>query len=495
MSVREPEVSIESGRVRGTTDDGVTVFRGVPYARPPVGESRFAAPAPAVAWDGVREATAFGPAAPQSGFGGMPPPDSEGDEWLTLNVWTPDVAGGGLPVFVWVHGGAYRGGTASQPAYDGRVLAQHGMVVVTCNYRLGVEGFAQIQGAPANRGLLDVVAVLRWVAGNIESFGGDPQRVTVAGESAGAGIVAALLAMPMARGLFQQAVAQSLPGTFFSAELAADVAVHIAAEAGAEKPTRESFAAFTPIRLSAAADAVSQRMRSVARWGQLAFGDTPFSPVVDGEVLPRTPWRAALDGEARDIRLLTGHNRDEYRLMMAMSGTLGRVTEEEATALLEAFTPSPPKYRFAYASLSPAELYERSFSDWLFRMPVLHLAQAHAVGGGTTYLYELTCAAPAAPQLGACHALDLPLVFGAEGERINEMLVGSSPPEWFTSLGEHVRSEWTAFVRSGAPGWQPYTAALRTTRVYDVAVTAESYPEETSMHLWERYVFGALPLL
>lgn len=494
MSVREPEVSTGTGRVRGRVRDDIAVFLGIPYARPPVGELRFAPPAQSERWDGVRDAFAFGPAAPSSGFGGTPP-ETEGDDWLTLNVWTPDAADGGLPVFVWVHGGAYRGGSSRQPAYDGTALARHGMVVVTCNYRLGVEGFAQIEGAPANRGLLDVVAVLRWIADNVRAFGGDPGKVTVAGESAGAGMVASLLAMPAARGLFRQAIAQSVPGTFFSAELAADISREIAAEAGAGSASRKAFADSAPVRLVAAADAVGARLRSMPRWGQLSFGDTPFSPVVDGEVLPRAPWRALLDGAARDVLLLTGHNRDEYRLMLGMSGRLGKATDEDVAALLEAFAPSPPKYRFAYASLSPGELYERLYSDWLFRMPTLHLVQAHAAGGGTSYLYELTCSAPAAPELGACHALDVPLVFGALGPGITEMLVGSSFPEWFGSLGELVRSEWASFVRSGSPGWQPYTAALRTTRVYDDPASTGPYPEETSMHLWERHHFDALPLL
>lgn len=495
MSVREPEVSTGTGRVRGRVRDDIAVFLGIPYARPPVGELRFAPPAPAERWDGVRDAVAFGSAAQQSGFAGAPPPEPEDDDWLTLNIWTPDSGDGGLPVFTWIHGGAYRGGASSQPAYDGSELARRGMVVVTCNYRLGVEGFTQIEGAPANRGLLDVVAVLRWIAENIRAFGADPDKVTVAGESAGAGVVASLLAMPAARGLFRQAVASSVPGTFFSAELASDIGREIAAEAGAGSASRKDLALITPRRLVAAADEVSTRMRSMPRWGQLSFGDTPFSPVVDGAVLPRAPWRALLDGAARDVRLLTGHNRDEYRLMLWLSGTLGKASDEEVAALLEAFAPSPPKYRFAYAPLSPGELYERLYSDWLFRMPTLHLAQAHAASGGTSYLYELTCSAPAAPELGACHALDVPLVFGTAGPGVSEMLAGSAFPEWFTSLGDLVRSEWASFVRSGAPGWQPYTAALRTTRVYDVAVTAESYPEETSMHLWERHLFDALPLL
>jgi para-nitrobenzyl esterase len=482
-----PEVSTTYGRLRGVPAQRghVHVFCGVPYARPPVGELRFAAPSPPERWDGVRDASAFGPAAPQAGVTAV------GDDWLTVNIWTPDIHNDGLPVFAWIHGGAYRGGSSS--SYDGSALAEQGMVVVTLNYRLGVEGFAQLEDAPANRGLLDVVAALGWIAENARAFGGDPGCVTVAGESAGAGIVASLLAMPSARGLFHRAIASSVPGTFFSPELAADVAREIAVSAGAGSASRKTFADLPPARLVAAGDAVSARLRSFPRWGQLAFGDTPYSPVVDGSVLPRSPWRALMDGYARDVRLLTGHNRDEYRSMLA---TLGSVTDSDVTELLSAFAPSPAKFRFAYAGLSPAELYERLYSDWLFRMPVLHLAQSHAVGGGTTYLYELTYPAPAAPELGACHGLDVPLLFGpAEGDRLSRMLIGDAPSESAGSLGELMRSEWARFARTGKPGWEPYTAAHRTARIYDVPASTGTYPEATSMHLWERHVFDALPLL
>jgi para-nitrobenzyl esterase len=481
----EPEVGTAYGQVRGEKHAGVTVFRGIPYARPPVGDRRFMAPEPPGRWDGVRDATSFGPPVPQAGRGTDP---AESD-WLTLNIWTPDTADGKLPVFAWIHGGAYRGGASSDAIYDGSTLAGLGMVVVTLNYRLGVEGFAQLDGAPANRGLLDVVAALRWVADNITAFGGDPDNVTVAGESAGAGIVAALLAMPSARGLFHKAVASSVPGTLLSAELAADVAREIAVAAGVTEASRKVFADLSPATLSAAGDAVGERLGEHPNWGRFAFTDTPYAPVVDGEVLPRTPWRALFDGEAHDIRLLTGHNRDEYRLML--SGMPTPPTEQDTASLLQAFAPSPAKFRFAYAELSPPDLYERLYSDWLFRMPTLHLAQAHAVGGGTTYLYELTIAAPAAPHAGACHGLDLPLVFGNP----NPWLAGDHPGESFNALGELMRSEWASFVRTGAPGWDPYTAAHRTTRVYDDPASARSYPEHTSMHLWERHVFAGLPLL
>jgi len=291
MDVTEPVVRTAAGQVRGRVENGVAVFRGIPFAQPPVGALRFAAPQPARPWDGVREADMFGPPPPQSAFmlGPTAPvaPGADPDDWLTVNVFSPELGGAGLPVMVWIYGGGYRFGTSSQVVYDGTALARQNVVVVTFNHRVGVEGYAYLPGVPANRALLDQVAALRWVRENIAAFGGDADRVTVFGESSGAGAIASLLVMPLAAGLFRRAIAQSVPGTFFSPELAADVTAAIAAEAGLP-PTTEAFAAADPARLTAASDAVNPADHQ-DRWGPAGRTGVPFSPVVDGEVLPAAP--------------------------------------------------------------------------------------------------------------------------------------------------------------------------------------------------------------
>lgn len=498
MGPAEPEVSTSAGRVRGRVEHGNAVFRGIPFARPPLLGRRFQAPVPPEKWDGVRDAGEFGPQCPQAAFPGVqgapqPPEDTTG-EWLTVNVWTPDPAARGLPVMVWIHGGAYLFGSGG-PGYDGSVFASAGVVFVSCNYRLGVEGFAQIPGAPANRGLLDAVAALTWVQQEIAKFGGDPASVTVFGESAGAGVIAALLAMDAARGLFRRAIAQSVPGTFFSPELAASVTGAVAAAAGLPA-SYEALSTAPPMRLVAAQMDVTARMKEHLDWGALRVTDTPFSPVIDGEVLPRAPWRALLSGAARDVELLTGHNRDEYRLFVVAQGRLGTITDDEAATVLGYFAPRPDGaagYRKAYPGADAGGLFELVFSDWLFRMPTLHLAQSHAMSGGTTFLYELTASAPAGP-LGACHALDVPLVFGSYGEGVGLMLTGPEPPAEFTALGDLMRRDWLGFAADGDPGWDAYGTGHRTTRVYDLQPDVRSYPEEASMRLWERHMFDALGL-
>ena len=498
MGPAEPEVATTSGRVRGRVEHGNAVFRGIPFARPPLYDLRFKAPVPPAPWDGVRDASGFGPQSPQATFPGTPgvpePPADTTGEWLTVNVWTPDPHARTLPVLVWIHGGAYLFGSGG-PGYDGTPFASAGAVYVSCNYRLGMEGFAQLEGAPANRGLLDAVAALRWVKDNITRFGGDPDNVTVFGESAGAGVIAALLAMDDAKGLFKRAIAQSVPGTFFSAELAAAVTEAIAATAGLPA-SYEALSGTDPMRLVEAQMDVTARMKGFPDWGAVRITDTPFSPVVDGEVLTRAPWRALVSGAARDVELLTGHNQDEYRLFIAAQGRLGQITDDEANTVLDYFAPAPDGpagYRKAYPNADAGGLFEVAFSDWLFRMPTLHLAQAHAMSGGTTYLYELTAQAPAGP-FGACHALDVPLVFGAYGEGISAMLTGAAPPDDFVALGDLMRREWLNFATCGHPGWSPYGTGHRTTRVYDLQPDVRSYPEETSMRLWERHMFDALTL-
>jgi para-nitrobenzyl esterase len=412
-----------------------------------------------------------------------------------VNVWTPYPGADRLPVMVWIYGGAYMFGASSEPGYDGTPFAQAGAVFVSLNYRVGTEGFAQRPGAPANRGLLDAVAALTWIRENIANFGGDPGNVTVFGESAGAGVIASLLAMDKAKGLFKRAIAQSVPGTFFARDLAEDIAAAIAREAGLPNEFA-ALAGADPMHLVNAQNAVTARLKDFPQWGGVSLTITPFSPVIDGEVLPRSPWRALLGGAASDVELLTGHNRDEYRLFIALAGKLGAITEEEATVTLNAFAPGPDgpaAYRKAFPDADPSALYELVFSDWLFRMPSLHLAQAHAASGGRTFLYELAAQAPAGP-FGACHALDVPLVFGSVGEGLTEALFGPSLPAEYATLGDTMRREWLSFAATGDPGWPAYGTEHRTTRVYDLQPDELSYPEETSRRLWERHQFDALRL-
>ncbi|GAA1914154.1 carboxylesterase family protein [Streptomyces durmitorensis] len=502
-----PEVRAVAGALRGMREAGVAVFRGIPFAEPPVGALRFAAPRPVGGWDGVRAARSYGPPPPQGGHFGMDALAQEvpGDDWLTVNVWSPEPGSGadpgaGLPVMVWIQGGAYTIGMSGLPEYDGcRLAREGGVVVVTFNYRVGLEGFGQIEGAPANRGLLDQVAALEWVRDNIRAFGGDPARVTVFGQSAGAGSVAALLAMPRAAGLFGRAVAQSAQGTFFSPELAADIASACAAELGL-RPTVADLSAVDPALLSAAGDAVGAKMGQWAqRWGQPAHRSIAFSPVVvEGDALPVTPWQALADGAGRGIELLVGHTRDEQRLLTALDGLLGQVTREQAETALRVFCPGQDgarRYRDGFPAAGPDALHELVQSDFLFRMPSLHLAQAQTAAGGRAHVYELTWPAPGMGGiLGACHGLDVPLVFGNLDRGQPAALIGEGPPPEAEALSARMRAAWTSFAANGDPGWPAYDSGQRLVQLFDTRPAVTTYPEESSRRIWQDHTFPVLPL-
>jgi para-nitrobenzyl esterase len=392
--------------------------------------------------------------------------------------------------------------------YDGSALASSGVVVVTFNYRVGFEGFGQAAGAPANRGLLDQVAALRWVAENIAAFGGDPGNVTVFGESAGAGSIAALLAMPRATGLFRRAVAQSVPGTYFSADLAAEIGGAIAAGLG-RRATVADLAGTDPGELVRAADALIVKLpEHDHRWGAVAHTATPFSPVVDGDVLPQPPWRALADGAAAGTDLIAGCNRDEYRLFLVL-GTGGRrhgeIGAEQAAAALRAFAADvggEAAYRAAYPAAGPEQLLELVYSDWLFRMPSFQLADAHASGGGRTFCYELCWDAPPAAgpggevaALGACHGLDVPLVFGTLPLLPGGLRLVAPPSADAVEISARVRSAWRRFAADGSPGWPRYKRGERLTQIIDTEPAVRPAPEAASRRIWSSHEFGVLNLV
>ncbi len=364
-------------------------------------------------------------------------------------------------------------------------------MLVSVNYRTGFEGWAHIAGAPANRGLLDQSAALRWVQDNIAVFGGDPSNVTVCGQSAGAGSVAALLSMPTSAGLFRRAIAQSVPSTFFSTGLAEAVSTTIAAELGVRANAAE-LAGFSPHALVKATGSIIQQMPEfVESWGPMALTPTPFSPVVDGDVLPQAPWRALADGAARGIDLLVGHTRDEYRLMNTRRND--EITDQDVDATLERLAPAS-NYRVAYPEYTSAQLYELVNADWLFRMPSLHLADAEHAGGGRVWNYELCWSFNR--DEGASHCLDFLLVFGTLSldDIRNHPSRHPDATDEYLGLSRQMRTEWVDFATTGDPGWTPYDLDTRPTRVYAADPITQPYPEERSRGLWHQHQFDTMDL-
>src|SRR5215470_11704862 len=419
-----PVVRLRDGIVRGETRSGVSAFLGIPYAAAPFGANRMLPPQRVPAWEGERDASAFGPTAPK---GDYPPqyvplfPEVviAGEDCLNLNVWTPDTHATGLPVLVWIHGGSFMNGSGSVGAYDGAAFARDGVVCVTINYRLAAEGFLFLGDGIANLGLLDQLAALRWVQDNIAAFGGDPGWVTVAGESAGAMSVTTLLSMPLADGLFGQAIAQSGAGAHTLTKDEGRKVTGYLADALGVPADRAAIKAIPLEKLvQAASDLVVevQTAADPARWGQLALSLLPFAPTVDGPVLPAAPLTSIAAGQGGNIPLMIGSNREEARLFLVAANTIDLIDEPTLTAVAGAYGLSADAvavYQGNRPGASPGDILAAVITDWFFRIPPIRVAEARAASGaGHTWMYRFDHPEPQDNyRFGACHAVEVPFVF------------------------------------------------------------------------------------
>ncbi|MFD3681423.1 carboxylesterase/lipase family protein [Streptomyces sp. NPDC058613] len=454
-----PRVRTRYGLVEGRSGAaGTAVFRGIPYAAPPVGALRFAAPAPPAAWDGVRDAGAFGPTAPKVPYPDtfaalLPDPEIPGDDCLGVNVWTPDPAPAArLPVMVWIHGGAHTRGSSAVPVYDGSAFARDGVVLVSFNFRLGVLGYGLFPDAPANRGLLDQIAALEWVRDNIAAFGGDPGRVTVFGESAGAISIGALLAAPRAAGLFARAVLQSGAPEVLPRDGVRTMVRRMASLL--KTPTTAVAFAATPLpALLAAQGAVLRRS------GPL-LGGPAFGLVADPDTLPQDPLDALTGrGASGDVPLLAGWTREEYRLWLAPTGgmrlldRMGPAAVELARLRAGTDRAAVRRLRAVLPGASPAELAGQLLTDRLLRDPLRRLAGARR--SAPSFLYEFGWPS-GVPGLGSCHALELGFVFDTLDMPESAWLAGPDAPR---ELAREMHAAWVRFALTGDPGWEPWNGS------------------------------------
>lgn len=462
----EPIVATSYGKVRGSVKEGVARFLGVPYAAAPFGVNRFRAPVAPEPWDGVRDALEYGPTAPKPPYRGVFPtllddPIIPGEECLNLNIWAPE-DGARLPVMVWIHGGAFRNGTGAVPNYDGTHFVRDGVVCVTINYRLGVEGFLQLPGAPGNRGLLDQIAALEWVRDNIAGFGGDPENVTVFGESAGGMSVTTLLSLEL--GLFHKAIAQSGAGQVVqTAEDALKVTRELAARLGVA-PTAEGFAAIEPEKIIPVQAALSEEFAArpdPARWGESTVkASLPYVPVLDGELLRQRPVDAIAEGAGRSVPLLTGTTTEEYRFFLVPTGLAAQITAEGLGAILKRRGIDPAfaeVYQRNRPDATPGDVLCAIITDSFFRIPTYRVAEGR---GTNTHLYEFAWRTPV-HDLGACHALEIGFVFG---NLRRGGLAGNDPPR---SLSTRMHRAWVDFAATGDPGWPAYDLESRPVMVFD----------------------------
>ncbi|WP_216590013.1 carboxylesterase/lipase family protein [Streptomyces brasiliscabiei] len=488
-------VTARDGSLIGAVDGKIAVFKGIPYAAPPVGPNRFLPPQPVEPWDGVRDALAYGPTAPKAPYGShldelLPEVDIPGEDCLNLNVWTPEPAGR-LPVMVWVHGGGFTNGSGAVPLYDGSRFARDGVVLVTVNYRLGVDGFLHLgDGDTANLGLLDQLAALRWVRENIAAFGGDPDNVTVFGESAGAMSVGALLAMPRAAGLFRRAVLQSGAAHHsLSAATAHKLGHHLAGLLGIS-PTREAFAAVPLDRLVRSAQELSSAVAAdpdPALWGEAAANHLPFEPVVDGDLLPLPPIEAIAAGAGSDVDVLIGTNSDEFGLFLVPPGLLDVMGDPHLRGAAAGYGLDPDEaiavYLLDNPDASPGEMLSALTTDWFFRLPAIRLAEARAGQQGATYLYEFGWRPPTFDgRIGACHAAELGFVFDNLDDPALLPLLGIDPPQ---ELADTMHRAWVSFATEGKPGWAEYDPKDRTTMHFDTAPEIRTDPRARQRSLWD----------
>lgn len=478
----DPVVSTPYGAVRGRYENGVAVFRGIPYAAPPFGRHRFRPPVPPEPWDGVREAADFGPTPPKPPYSEafaqyLSDPVVPGDDCLNLNVWTPDPGPAArLPVMVWLHGGALTRGSSGVPVYDGRPFARDGVVLVSVNYRLGVEGYGYFPDAPANPGLRDQLAALEWVHASIEAFGGDPGRITLFGQSAGAISIGALLAAPQAQGLVRRAILQSGPPE--------------AAERDKVRRMVRRMATRLKIPATAAAFADVDRelllrtQADVSRLSSPVVGGPAFGIVVDGDIVPDDPLEALTEGDAASgVDLMLGWTRDEYRLWLVPGGLFDRVDRLGAVALAAAMARCrvgadvPRGYRALHPEAGTAEIVGQMVTDHLLRGPLHRLADARP---GSSYVYEFAWPSTL-PGLGACHALELGFVFDTGDVPESRKLAGEGAPQ---ELAHEMHRAWVRFAMEGDPGWQTWDDS-HPVRIFGDGETRTALgPRDPELALW-----------
>ena len=496
-------VETSKGRIEGVERGGHVAFLGVPFGAPPVGERRFKAPLPAEPWDGVRDASEFGNSAaqPDHPIPGFAASNTRSEDCLYLNVYTPAADDGARPVMFWIHGGGFTHGTGSELLYNGGPLAERGdVVVVSINYRLGALGYLYLGGhggdswgATPNAGQLDQVLALQWVQEEIGRFGGDPNNVTIFGQSAGASAVSALLTMPAARGLFHKAIMESGGGAdALGVAEASETAAAFLAQLGVEVASREAMQ-------GASTEAILD--------GQSALtGGLRLRPLVDGTVMPEPLSALVGRGELAEIPIMLGTNRDERKQFTAMTHRdpisdeelIERVRRElpagkagEAERTIEVIRTSRASRGLPADNLDVID----AVSTQPMRIASTHLAEVQGQHQPKTFLYFFEWESPARRgALGACHSLEMPFVWGTLDAPTQDRFAGTGPAAEL--LSSQMMEAWLSFARHGDPShegigvWPTYERSGRQTMVFGPNTRVEAAPFEEERALFDELVYG-----
>ncbi|MCP4036306.1 MAG: carboxylesterase family protein [bacterium] len=504
----DPIVTTRSGRISGETRSGLHVFRGIPYAQAPRDSLRWQAPQPVEPWSGIRNTQDWAASAPQSPAVMMlvrrligVALREQSQDCLHLNVWAPKARKGRRPVLVWIHGGAFIMGSGSTNMYDGASLAREGdVVVVTLNYRLGALGFLSLRDvfpeqASSNLGLRDQIAALEWVRDNVEAFGGDPENVTIFGESAGGMSVSTLLGTPAARGLFHRAIAQSGAAHNVSSRQQAS---HVA-ECFLDELGSRSFGALEKASVSELIDA---QQRTAARMG-LATGTLPWQPSVDDDLIPEQPLASVAAGRGAQVPLMIGTNVDEWRLFMlgdapgrrlddqALRRRLVRVLPKEDESAVERTIQAYQGATAGRGHETPTDVWVAFQSDRIFHYPAHSLARAHSLHVPDTYTYLFDWSPPLVGNaIGACHGIEIPFVFGSYSKPVLRPLIGFGRDG--RRLSNRMMSAWIRFARkgdpnhSGLPVWPTYDPETRSTLTLGRKPRVLHNPFAAALELWAR---------
>ncbi len=489
LSAEADPIRITSGLVRGTvsaTNARVQVFRGIPYAASTAAANRWKPPLPVVPWNGLRECTEFGPACPQSPYpkesAYYRDPEPQSEDCLNLNVWSASIAAGERrPVMVWIHGGALTRGSGAVDVYDGTALAQKGVVIVTINYRLGPLGFfahpeltaESPQHASGNYGFLDQIAALKWVQQNIVHFGGDPNCVTIFGESAGAQSVCALMASPLAKGLFHRAIAES--GSAFrpmpTLAAAESQGIRLAESAGAKS-------------LEELRQLPADKLIELAK----ARGDGRAVPNIDGWCLPNDARTIFSQGKHQKVPTIVGSNADEMTTLAPLASRPKTLVMLNTQISLLLGDPTQVKRLYPAAKdIDAVRAYLDIVGDVSFTLPARTWARWDTDAGGRAYLYHFTRVTPLAARsgLGAFHAAEIAYVFN-NLERLKRPIEDADQ-----KLADAMSTYWTSFARTGDPNaaglpeWTPYNAHSEPAMEFGEKVTSVSHVRQPKLDMLE----------
>jgi para-nitrobenzyl esterase len=470
-------VQAPCGALRGESLADISIFRGVPFAAPPVGPLRFRPPQPAATWSGVQDATHFAAAAIQPDPQGRP----QDEDCLYLNVWAP-TAPGNYPVLVWIHGGGFTGGRSFDGLSDGSHFARSGVVCVTIAYRLGVLGFLDVSpllgesyAGSANNGLRDTMAALAWVQRNIHAFGGDPARVTVGGESAGAKLTDILAGVPSARPLFQAMISES------------GGAERVFSEA-TSKVVAESFGSIWRAQGHSNADLKSAPAESLIA-AQTPFiqgypAHFPLRPQLDGKLLPQAPVDAIRQGSSQGKRLLLGTNHDESAAFLGPHPQTDPGADQLGNMPVAQFRTIEAEYARLYPGMSPELRRIRSATAEEYWIPSLRVADALVRGGGTAFVYRFDSSASSGRMAGlSSHGSELAFVWSA--------LSPAQKTPAVEALAREMHQAWVSFLSGSAPSaeglptWPAYNLSSRPTMILNLASTVEDRPQQAEFDLWK----------